>query len=249
MVLTILCVDGLDPDFASENGFSMPYERRLTIPRALYHPLSSQPWTLHVWGSIFCGRIEKYPLIAGDGVKTGKLKRVLKKKFGNSDNVIAMRFLKMISPDYKFMRLRPVIKESVFTNYKSFKYHIPAISYDFFYSGDDDYDECEILTFEILARNPIKMYFDIYALYCRKIDHLGHRLIGDKGKGALKHGYFRVFQIANSINVGDVILISDHGTMKYHTDNSYFGCNRPIFANDVLEVRKDIERIAGVGGP
>jgi len=47
LTVIILCVDGFDPDYAQENGFTMPFERKLTIPKELYH--LGAPHTMHVW--------------------------------------------------------------------------------------------------------------------------------------------------------------------------------------------------------
>ena len=55
----VICMDGLDPDFSKEVGCSLPYECELSIPTECYE--DGYPWTPHVWGSMFTGRIEKYP--------------------------------------------------------------------------------------------------------------------------------------------------------------------------------------------
>ena len=47
----------------------------------------------------------------------------------------------------------------------------------------------------------------------------------------------------------EIMLLSDHGsTVKGdHTDFAYLGCTQPVTAENVLEVRKDIENILNAG--
>jgi hypothetical protein len=57
--LVILCVDGLDYDYAKKLELSLPYESKLKIPKELYH--KGQPYTMHIWPSIFKGKIVIHP--------------------------------------------------------------------------------------------------------------------------------------------------------------------------------------------
>ena len=55
-----MCVDGLDPDYCKKLGVRMPYESKLSIPPETF--INGSPWTPNVWGSIFTGKISKYPI-------------------------------------------------------------------------------------------------------------------------------------------------------------------------------------------
>ena len=56
--IVMLCVDGLDPDQAREFGLKMPYEASLDIPSELTY--YGNPHTMHIWPSMFVGRIVKH---------------------------------------------------------------------------------------------------------------------------------------------------------------------------------------------
>ena len=47
----------------------------------------------------------------------------------------------------------------------------------------------------------------------------------------------------------EIMLGADHGVAAdgQHTDHAYLGCTRPVFADTVLNVRKDMERILEAG--
>ena len=56
MKLLVLCVDGLDPEYARELGFpKMPYESKLEIPKELF--INRVPHTQLVWPSMLSRRI------------------------------------------------------------------------------------------------------------------------------------------------------------------------------------------------
>lgn len=242
--LVILCVDGLDPDFASENGFSLPYERRLTIPKELY--CNGLPWTPRVWPSIFAGRIEVYPDIFGYSYRKRISKWLVAHGIRWYRSGLKIRFTepKDITPN--FIRMKPIVKETVLDSYNSFTYHIPAVSYDYFYGGDDLYNLQEWKQFNLLAICLASLNFDIVAVYCRIIDHAGHNFIegNDESLKKLLHLYREVFYLAETVaKFGEVILVSDHGTISDHTEMAYLGCTRPIKAESILDVREEIERI------
>jgi len=142
--------------------------------------------------------------------------------------------------------MKPIVKENVLDNYNSFTYHIPAVSYDYFYGSDDLYDLQEWKQFNLLSMYLASLNFDISAIYCRIIDHAGHNFIegNEKSLNKLLHLYREVFYLAETVaKFGDVILVSDHGTIGDHTENAYLGCTRPVKAESILDVREEIERI------
>ena len=183
MRLLVLCVDGLDPDLASEHGFKMPYERRLSIPRELYGKWQHDPtpWTPHIWGSMFAGRIEVYPDHRPSAHINPVRRRVrnflLRRGIRWHRNGLKIR--KEGFGEATFIRLKPIITENVLDHYNSLDYHIPAISHDYFYGADAEYDDAEYKLFTVLATAMQNYPLDLVALYTGKLDHVAHRVVGE----------------------------------------------------------------------
>jgi hypothetical protein len=82
--------------------------------------------------------------------------------------------------------------------------------------------------------------------YTHIIDGLSHR------KEPLNSFYLdisnRVKRLSHLFDV-EIMLVSDHGATAdgRYADPAYLGCTHPVFADTVLDVRKDIERIPEVG--
>lgn len=248
--LLILCVDGLDPSLASENGFCLPYEKQLAIPKELYW--KGVPWTPRVWPSIFAGRIEVFPEIFEiNTVRKGIRKEIRKLLLDHGirwyRSGLKIHFDETKAPlSYRFIRMKPIVEETVLDNYNSFTYHLPAVSHDYIYGGDNLYNLQEWKLFKLLAMYLTSQNFDIAAVYCRIIDFRGHRYIegNEDSLKKLLHLYREVFHLAETVaKYGDVMLISDHGTLGGHTNMAYLGCTRPVKAESVLDVREDIESI------
>ncbi len=247
--MIILCVDGLDPDLASEWGFKMPFNKKLEIPEILFS-YGGYPWTPHVWGSIFAGRNEIYPdfrLDKGNPVRVKLRMRLIKHGIRWHRKGLTIRrptqeTSKKMRHKASYTRLEPIIQENLLDHWNSFDYNIPAVSYDYIYGVDGSYVKNEYRLFNLLAIALQKIPYELSALYTRKIDHLGHNVVGEKGMNNLLNGYKDVFGLANMLS-GDVMLISDHGTLGNHTFHAYMGCTKPINANSVIEARKDIDRI------
>lgn len=247
--MIILCVDGLDPDLASDYGFKMPFNKKLEIPEELYS-YGGYPWTPHVWGSIFAGRIETYPDFRLDKINPARAKirmwlinhRIRWHRKGLNIRRPTRETSKEMRQKASYTRLEPILKENLLDHWNSFDYNIPAVSYDYIYGVDELYVKNEFRLFNLLAIALQKIPYELSALYTRKIDHLGHNVVGEKGMRNLINGYKNIFGLANMLS-GDVILISDHGTLGNHTFHAYMGCTQPINANSVIEVRKDIETI------
>ena len=241
--LVILCVDGLDPDFASENNFSMEYESRMSIPVELYSEMGS-PWTPRVWPSIFSGELELYPFLK----KTNWL-RLKIRKFLVSHGITWRRDGLKITRKrhgYRLIHMPRIAENLVIDNYRSFLYHVPAVGSDYFYGTYPAYVELEWEQFNVLASFSRYLDHDICAVYTRIIDHKGHRYIeGNKVSEKILFEYYKqVFELVDMIKGrGTIMLISDHGTLGKHTDYAYLGCTEPVHATSVLEVRRDIERI------
>lgn len=249
--LVILCVDGLDPDFASDNNFGMEYESRLSIPVELYG-VTGQPWTPRVWPSIFSGELELYPLL---GKKKSRL-RLKIRKFLISHGIRWSRDGLKITREregtrkYRLIHMPRIAEDLVIDNYRSFLYHVPAVSNDFFYGNYPKYDDLEWEQFNMLALFSKYLDKDIAAIYTRIVDAKGHMYIegNETSEKVLLEYYRQVFELVDTLKEwGAVMLISDHGTIGDHTEHAYLGCTEPVHAISVLEVRRDIEGILGGG--
>lgn len=250
--LVMLCVDGLDPDLASDNNFSMEYESRLSIPVELYG-VSGQPWTPRVWPSIFSGELELYPFLT----KETNWLRLKARRFLISHGIWWYRNGLKITRKREGKRVgtrlihMPRIAENlVIDNYRSFLYHVPAVSNDFFFGNYPKYDDLEWEQFNVLALFSRYLDHDICALYTRMLDVKGHMYIeeNEMTEKVLLEYYRQVFELVDIIKGRDVVmLISDHGTIGDHTEYAYLGCTEPVHATSVLEVRRDIEGILGGG--
>jgi len=249
--LVILCVDGLDPDLASKNNFSMRYESRLSIPVELYG-VTGQPWTPRVWPSIFSGELELYPLL-------GKKKSWLRLKISEFLISHGIRWrrngLKITRwrdgvCKYRLIHMPRIAEDLVIDNYRSFLYHVPAVSNDFFYGNYPKYDDLEWEQFNMLALFSKYLDKDIAAIYTRIVDAKGHMYIegNETSEKVLLEYYRQVFELVDTLKEwGAVMLISDHGTIGDHTEHAYLGCTESVHAISVLEVRRDIEGILGGG--
>ena len=112
------------------------------------------PWTPHVWGSMFTGRIEKYPnsfLIRKDREKTFwmdqiriPIRQFIKNKVGiswkrkglsvNTSQEREEEKLEFNNTDIGIFKwLPPVINDSIFHKNHSYTYMIPAISDGYLY--------------------------------------------------------------------------------------------------------------------
>ncbi len=249
--LLILCVDGLDPGFAKEHGFSMEYQSTLSIPKELYK--DGKPWTPFVWPSIFAGKIEVdqalHQLVLAK--KTNWL-RLLIRQFLISRGISWTRVgtktvWKGESPG-RLIHMPRVAKDLVVDDYTSFLYHVPCVSNDYFYGRYLKYAELEWEQFNTLASFSRYIDKDIVALYTSLLDKRGHSYIeGNRSSEEVLLGLYKsVFNLVDLLGgVGNIMLVSDHGTIGNHTPVAYLGCTSPIRAQSVLEVRNDIERILG----
>jgi hypothetical protein len=240
--MIILCVDGIDPDYAQENGFAnLPYQETLTIPKECYilTEKGEEPDTLKVWPTIFSGKT-----IAYKGSKTPK-KRSKPRQLAR--NFLIKNGLTWGNYEKRF-RVNPYNRDIdlVFTP-TSFHWNIPTISPEHISTFPNKEEmkthaRREYLQWTAITRGLIGCPYDIAAAYTRIIDVYGH-VYPDQ----LKTIYFDVFNHAKTLAKREpVILISDHGCLNdRHTDHAYIGSTEPLTAESVLDVRANIERIMG----
>lgn len=241
MTLLMLCVDGLDPDLAEKYGFSMPYERRLEIPFELYR--YGVPYTMHIWPSIFKGEIVRHPNFSDETVGMRlKIRRWLVDhgiRWRREGMKIKALGGEAMTPVFKV--IHPCLDESLLDDYTSFDFDVPGVSEGFILGASREFREARFRTFMLLASAVRFANVEVSALYIHLIDYLAHLHVD------VKWHYWRVFELANLMSdVCDVMLLSDHGcdpVKGAHTDIAYLGCNKPLDAKSVLDVRADVDRI------
>lgn len=224
-----MCVDGLDPDLAAEFGYHMPFECKLDIPIDLFE--DGVPHTLHVWPSIFRGEVSRHPNLQEINVNPlrHRVRKFLHKK--------GIKWKRKGEIKYLWKVFKPAVGRTLLDNYSSFWWNIPGVSEGFIFSVSPSYMKTNYEVFKHLAENLVRYKYDIVALYTRLIDWYGHMAINPKIL------YYEVFSLAKRLP-GDIMVVSDHGCVRgNHTDHAYLGCTRSVFAENVLDVRAEIERI------
>lgn len=235
MKLIVLCVDGLDPDYARELGFpKMPYESKLKIQKELY--FDGTPITQLVWPSMLSGRI----------VKTKPPSKV----WLSNIRLPVRKFLHKHGIRWKRKKRTWVIDpvniniESVSNKYNSIMWNFPTICPEFistFPTPEDilRYGRREYQIWKMITYGMCLYPYDLSIAYCHLPDFLGHQL------KPLENVYLDIHHHAKRLSKRrSVMLVSDHGCVDgEHTDHAYLGCTEPIEAKNVLEVRNDIERI------
>jgi len=246
MKLIVLCVDGIDPDHAKELGFpKMPYESKLKIPKDLYH--GDVPHTVFVWPSMLSGRItttarEHLPdpydvyfrgiripirrFLHDHGIKWSRKKS--KKKRNGKWGVNPMN----------------LNIETVADSYNSIMWNIPTICPECVSRSPSieemlKYVRKQYKIWKILTLGMYLYPYDLSLVYCHLPDTLGHL------KLPVEDIYLDIHNHAMRLSKHRaVMLVSDHGCLDgYHTHHAYLGCTEPIEAENVMEVRADIERI------
>ena len=174
MKLVVLCVDGLDPDYARELGFpKMPYESRLKIPDELYY--DGVLHTQLIWPSILSGR-----------VVITELKTSLRPNIWLSwIRLPIRRFLHKYGIKWKrkkrMCRINPsnVNIKTVADKYNSIMWNFPTICPEFV-SGfptpneRSAYERQEYKIWKIIADGMCLYPYDLSVAYCRLPDILGH---------------------------------------------------------------------------
>jgi len=238
MKLLILCVDGLDPVYATKLGYpKMPYENKLDIPLELCDENGSALTTL-VWPSIFTGKaITELPKIPLSKIMHARLS--IRKFIHN----IGIKWTK--KPKTSIPLLCPVMGEkTILDSYHAFRWNLPRISLEFAYhfpSNEDyiKYSENEYNIWKVITHGVVSYPYDIAACYCRILDAYGHNLL------PLNSLYLDIHQKVRMLSkYCSIMLVSDHGCVDgKHTKHAYIGCTEYINASSVLDVSDNIGRI------
>ena len=240
MQLSVLCVDGLDPDYAKEIGYPrMPYESKMDIPKTLYH--NNVPHTQLVWPSMLSGKCVTNA-ITNLQPKFLKGIRLPIRKFLHSHGIKWLRDKK----NAKRWGINPsnVGLQTVADDYNSVMWNVPTICPEFVCKFPSpelmlEYGRHEYRVWKIISFGMCFYNYELNFSYCHLPDILGHL------EKPLKNIYLDIHYHARTLSkYGDVMLVSDHGCIDgEHTEHAYLGCTKPVRSENVLDVRDDIVNI------
>ena len=242
----LLCMDGLDSELSKKLRLHMPHEATPTIEPEMCIQFGSMliPHSMHVWPSMFAGRVVRHPYVDRERNVSPSRMRVR--------NILHSLGLKWKRRGTKIIphganpseRLKGVIydhsvspEDTVFKDHRSFIYRVPGLVDNLLLGGPEEWHHYEHQVWGVLAGMADRLPYDLVALYTRQPDHLGH----------MKHNpawvYREGFTLAKRLE-GDVMILSDHGCDPEtgdHTMNGYIGATFPFKADSMLDVRKIIE--------
>lgn len=264
MKLLVLCVDGLDPDLAEEYGYpKMPHERRMTVPSELCQ--NGRPRTLKVWPAMFS---EEY--VPDDEVLDAffskpfsddilfKLNKYVRRVLVSLG---AKKVLQALGIDYRrasketfgwevtgtTWRIVPFNAgiRTIADDYDSVMWNVPTLCPEFVFQMPFEEGAAhrlrEYVNWKILTEGMSLYPIDLGIAYCHIVDFYAHI------RRPVEELYLDVHEHAHRLSKRcDVMIVSDHGTIPettVHTDHAYLGCTREVFAESVLDVKKDISRI------
>jgi hypothetical protein len=235
--LIVLCVDGLDPDYARELGFpKMPYESKLDIPKELYY--DGSPITQLVWPSMLSGRIVITEPELRPNVWISEIRLPIR-RFLHKHGIGWERKKRTWKTDPSNINIKTVADK-----YNSIIWNFPTICPEFISvcpTPNDmlRYGRREYQIWKIITDGMCLYSYELSVAYCHLPDFLGHL------EKPLEDIYLDIHHHAMRLSKRhSVMLVSDHGCLNgEHTDHAYLGCTEPIKAKNVLEVRADIERI------
>lgn len=237
----------------------MPYERKLTIPRELY--FKDNPHTLKIWPSMFHGQAIDIDLrkvldsMYERDTLDYKLKQFLikigVKKLLQKSKV---KYRKAI-PKNVGMQWRAYPSsfglETILDHYDSLSWNIPGLDPECIVGYPDldlivPYLKREFENWKHITLGMCIKPRRLNVAYTHIIDGLSHRL------QPLDPFYLDIsnhVKMLSRLSDIEIMLVSDHGATAdgEHTDHAYLGCTRPVYADTVLDVRKDMERILEVG--
>lgn len=244
--MILLCMDGLNSRYAAELKLHMPYEATPQIEPELCIQFGSKliPHTMHVWPSMFAGRIVRHPYVDREqNVDPNRMRfRKILHRLGvrwRRRGVQVKGFNETCDTGFKPIIYEKSIdlEDTVFGNYHSFLYQVPGLVDNFMLGGPDEWYHYEHQVWGVLAGLADKLPYDLVALYTRQPDHLGHKL---RNPSVV---YREPFTIAKRLK-SDVMVLSDHGCDYHtgdHTMKGYIGSSFPFKAESMLDVRKIIE--------
>lgn len=239
--MILLCMDGLDSDLLAEMRLHQPHEATPTVEPELCINYGEElsPHTLHVWPSMFAGRVVRHPMLKDLEVSQGR--RTVREFLHG----LGIHWRRKGTHLYKgrdeakgIIYTHSVeVKDTVFNGHSSLLYQVPGITDNFILGGPDDWYTKEHTIWGAIARVADTLPYRIVALYTRQPDHLGHNM---RNPAAI---YRECFTLARRLR-GDVMVLSDHGCSPKtgnHTMRAYIGANFPFKADSVLDVRRVIE--------
>ncbi len=242
--LIVLCMDGLDPDYVTEMGLSMPYQKSMTIPQSLYY--NDFPHTMNIWGSMFSGEEMCHPTFQVSKT-TGKTRFKIRKLLHTIGvkwhrdgwQVKKERGTHVGEGPGKVYNAHVDYQDTVFSQYHSFIFDIPGIVDGFILGGSLKQVNRSYRLFKKLVNYLTLSSYELIAIYTHQPDIQAHMELNVDS--IYKEGLF----LANDLSKDNfVLLVSDHGCSPYtnnHTDLAYIGANFPFSATTVLDVKKVVE--------
>lgn len=255
MSLLILAVDGLCPDIAKQKGYPrMPYEQKLTIPRELY--FKGSPHTLKIWPSIFHGQVINVDLprvldqLYERDTIDYKLKQLLIK-------IGIKKILQKLKINYHKHVPKNVGQqwraypssfglETILDYHDSLSWNIPGLNPECIIGYPDldvitPYVKREYENWKHITLGMCLQPRELNIAYTHILDALAHRF------QPLDPFYLDISNHIKKLcrlSEIDIMLISDHGATPTgdHTDYAYLGTTFPIKAQNIIDVRHDIER-------
>lgn len=242
--LILLCMDGLDPDYAKELHLSMPYEKTLTIPKSLYY--GNKPHTMNIWGSMFAGKEFPHPKFHVSEVVKSRFKfRKVLHKIGikwhrDGWNVKKERETHLGDGPGKVHNAHVPYEDTIFHKYNSFIFDIPGVVDGFILGGSLKQVNRNHKLFKVLLTCLTLSSYELIAIYTHQPDIQAHMELNSDS--IYKEGFF----LANDLSKDNkIILLSDHGCSPYthnHTELAYIGTNFPFEAETVLDVKDVIQK-------
>ncbi len=237
MTLLILCVDGIDYDYAKSLDYpKLPYEKKIEIQDELCNE-DGWPLTALVWPTIFTETLidELLPLhIHPLRYRARKLLHSMGIQWERKNRA-------------RSVNVTPKMSISTFLDrYNSFDWNIPRISLQFATHFADterylEWSKEEYRVWKIILMGLTHYKYDVAACYCRIIDAYGHHY------KPLDDLYMDVDDLVKRFSkTNKTILVSDHGCIDgKHTKHAYYGSTEPIKAQNVLDIGQDIHNILG----
>lgn len=247
-MLLVMCVDGLDPGLAATLGLHMEYEAALTIPKELYY--NGSPHTLHIWPSIFTGKISLYPGLADSEMSEFRIN--IRKwlishgiRWRREGIIIRRAFNERLGQPRWAVKNPSVDKTILDSCLNSFIWNIPGVSEGFIMGVSDSYLKAQYEIWAFLVRMLPFSNFNVAAVYTHIIDILAHKIRKKEVHDLYKHIFVEAKTQSKKC---DVLLISDHGCCPVkgrHTELAYAGANFPFEASTVLDIANVILKKVG----
>lgn len=247
--LLILCADGLDYEYAKGSTvLKMPYEYKLNVDDELCVDFEGKryPHTLIIWPSILAGRFieTKIPPINENRNKFRmKIRRGIKQLGINWKR-------KEQEKNFTICPLNHGL-ETMGVKYNSIIWNIPTISPEFVWGYPStklgiNYMQREYEIFKLITRGMISYKYQLSIAYFRILDMYAHLKMSKAYEFILLDLDQHIKYLQSLDQNICIILVTDHAASPIdgdHHNYAYLGCNNPVKASSLLEIRSEVERL------